>query len=454
MGRQLHIALLPMIAPGHMIPMLDMAVLFTSRGLKTTIIGPPAFAGSIKGARESGHDIGLSIINFPPKRSSLPNNLVSFDQMVTPDLLPKFFEALALLQEPAEELLQELSPDCLISDTFLPWTADSAAKFGIPRLVFHGTSCFALCLLEHIPQLPQSLLEDDNNNEFAKLQEQRRESEGRSYGVIFNSFYELESAYADHYKKVLGRSAWHIGPLWLCSDTRAKEKAVRGNESSVKEHKCLAWLDSKMPNSVVYVCFGTIVSFTPTQLHEMAVGLESSGQDFIWVVRKGKSEGENEDWMHQGYEDRIKGRGLIIRGWAPQVMILDHPAIGAFVTHCGWNSTLEGICGGVPMVTWPVFAEQFYNEKLVTEVLRTGVSVGSKKWQTVANEGVPSEAVTKAVGRVMAGEEALAMRKRAKYYKEMARKAVEEGGSSYNSLNAFIDELSIYCSPLKKQDIN
>ncbi|KAL0320540.1 UNVERIFIED_CONTAM: Scopoletin glucosyltransferase [Sesamum radiatum] len=135
-------------------------------------------------------------------------------------------------------------------------------------------------------------------------------------------------------------------------------------------------------------------------------------------------------------------------------MILDHPAIGAFITHCGWNSTLEGICAGVPMVTWPVSAEQFYNEKLVTEVLRTGVSVGSKKWQTVASEGVPRDAVTKAVDQVMAGEEALGMRNRAKYYKEMARKAVEEGGSSYNSLNALIDELSIYRSPPKKQDMN
>ncbi|KAL0311394.1 UNVERIFIED_CONTAM: Scopoletin glucosyltransferase [Sesamum angustifolium] len=384
----------------------------------------------IKGARESGHDIGLSIINFPPKGSSLPNNLVSFDQMITPDLLPKFFEALALLQEPAEELLQELTPDCLISDMFLPWTADSAAKFGIPRLVFHGTSCFALCVLEQmhlhkpyknvssdseafvVPNLPQEFmftrtqvpesLEDDNN-EFAKMREQRRESEGRSYGVVFNSFYELESAYADHFKKVLGRRAWHIGPLFLCNDTRAKEKAVRGNESSIDEHTCLAWLDSKKPNSVVYMCFGSIVSFTPTQLHEMAVGLEASGQDFIWVVRTGKNEGENEDWMPE-YEDRIEGRGLIIRGWAPQVMILDHPAIGALVTHCGWNSTLEGICAGVPMVTWPVSAEQFYNEKLVTEVLRTGVPVGSKKWQSVASEGVPREAVTNAVLRVMGGK--------------------------------------------------
>ncbi|KAL0320541.1 UNVERIFIED_CONTAM: Scopoletin glucosyltransferase [Sesamum radiatum] len=172
--------------------------------------------------------------------------------MITPDLLPKFFEALALLQEPAEELLQELSPDCLIADMFLPWTADSAAKFGIPRLVFHGTSCFALCLLEQmylhkpyknvssdsepfvVPNLPDEFtftrtqvpdFLEGNNNQFAKLREQMRESEGRSYGVVFNSFYELESAYADHYKTVLGRRAWHIGP-YSCATTPEQKRKV------------------------------------------------------------------------------------------------------------------------------------------------------------------------------------------------------------------------------------
>ncbi|KAL8483149.1 hypothetical protein ACS0TY_026001 [Phlomoides rotata] len=150
-------------------------------------------------------------------------------------------------------------------------------------------------------------------------------------------------------------------------------------------------------------------NFTPAQLHETAVRIEASGQDFIWVVKGVKNQDENEDWLPKGFEERIKGRG-----WAPQLMILDHPAIGAFVTHCGWNSTLEGICAGVPMVTWPVFAQQFFNEKLVTQVLGTGVSVGNKKWQVVDSEGVGSEAVK----RIMVGEGAAEMRSRAKYFKE------------------------------------
>ncbi|XP_073267309.1 scopoletin glucosyltransferase-like [Populus alba] len=140
----------------------------------------------------------------------------------------------------------------------------------------------------------------------------------------------------------------------------------------------------------------------------------------------------------------MEDRGLIIRGWAPQVLILDHEAIGAFVTHCGWNSTLEGITAGKPLITWPVFAEQFYNEKLVTDVLRTEVGVGVKEWVRVRGDHVKSEAVEKAITRIMVGEEAEEKRSRANKLGEMARKAVEEGGSSWSDFNALIEELRSY----------
>ncbi|KAH6772695.1 hypothetical protein C2S52_004494 [Perilla frutescens var. hirtella] len=474
--KQLHIVLIPAMAQGHMIPMLEMAKLFTSRGIKTTIIATPAFAGPVTKSRQSGHDIGLSVTDFPPKGSSLPDHVASFDQISTPDLVTKFLRAMELLQGPVETILQELQPNCVVSDMFLPWTADSAAKFGIPRLVFFGTSCFSRCLSEEMElqkpyknvssdsepfvlgglphelsfarsQLPPFHLQEEEND-FKKLFSQISESAKNTYGEVVNSFYELESAYLDHFKNVLGKKAWQIGPLLLCSN-EAERKSQRGKESAIDEHECLAWLDSKRPNSVVYVCFGSSTTFTKAQLHETAAGLEESGQDFIWVVRKGKDQENELDLLPQGFEERVKGKGLIIRGWAPQLMILDHPAIGAFVTHCGWNSTLEGICAGVPMITWPVFAEQFYNEKLVTEVLETGVSVGNKRWMRVASEGVGRDAVAEAVEQIMLGGGAPEMRRRAKYYKEMARKAVEEGGSSYNTLNALMEELSTYVHPTK-----
>ncbi|KAL7206480.1 hypothetical protein ACSBR2_019237 [Camellia fascicularis] len=181
----------------------------------------------------------------------------------------------------------------------------------------------------------------------------------------------------------------------------------------------------------------------------MAIGLEASGQQFIWVVRKSKNEADENDekWLPKGFEERIGERGLIIRGWAPQLLILDHESVGGFVNHCGWNSTLEGVSAGVPMVTWPVFAEQFYNEKLVIEILRIGVGLGALKWKKkIASGGIGREAIAKAVNQVMVGEEVEEMRSRAMELKDFAKKAIEEGGSSFSDLNYLIEELSSYCA--------
>ncbi|KAH0727414.1 hypothetical protein KY284_003279 [Solanum tuberosum] len=176
-------------------------------------------------------------------------------------------------------------------------------------------------------------------------------------------------------------------------------------------------------------------------MEELAMGIEASGQEFIWVVRP-----DNEECLPEGFEERTKEKGLIIRGWAPQLLILDHEAVGAFVTHCGWNSTLEGISAGLPMVTWPVFGEQFYNEKLVIEVLRTGVGVGSVQWKSIDSEGVKREAITEAIKKVIVGEEAEGFRSRAKAYTKMARQALEEGGSSSTGLTDFLQDISAYSS--------
>ncbi|XP_057782952.1 scopoletin glucosyltransferase-like [Salvia miltiorrhiza] len=462
--RQLHVFFLPLMAHGHMIPAMDMAKLFSSRGLKATIISTPAFSEPVKKAQHSGFKIELITIGFPHRDSGLPDHIVSLDQVTSdPKLLPMFFKALSLIQQPVEDLIQRLNPDCLVSDMFLPWTADSAATFGIPRLVFHGTSYFSLCVSEEmrrhkpfndvvsdsepflIPNLPHQVkllktqVSDynlhENKDDFSRWIQQMRESDARSYGVVINSFHDLEPDYARHYTHVLERKAWSLGPLSLCT-----------NEIDGAKHQCLAWLDSKKkPNSVVYVCFGSMAKFTPAQLNELANGLDASGQDFIWIVRSGG----DEEWLPERFEERMEGRGLVVRGWAPQRAILDHPAVGAFVTHCGWNSTLEGVCAGLPMVTWPLFAEQFFNEKLVTEVLRIGVPVGNKKWQRGANEGVSREAVARAVRGVMVGGGAAEMRRRAADSKEKARKAVAEGGSSYEDLTALIQDIATYVPPKK-----
>lgn len=474
----LHVMFFPFMAQGHMIPTLDMAKLFSSHGIKSTIITTPLnthyFTKAIP-KTENRIKIGIQTIKFPSTEGGLPDNCENTDQ-ITRELLPNFFRATVMLKNQIEEILKEHRPDCLVADMFFPWATDIAAKYKIPRLVFHGTSFFTLCSSESIrlyqpqrsvlsdnepfvlPNLPHEIKmtksqlaqhqnrgkDTDPESEIGKLLREARESELTSFGVVINSFYELELDYADHYRNVMGRRAWHIGPVSLCNRER-EEKAQRGNEADIDEDKCLEWLNSKSPNSVIYVCFGSMAEFNASQLYEIAMALEETDVNFIWVLRKrGDNEEENETWLPEGFEERTKEMGLIIRGWAPQVLILDHEALGGFVTHCGWNSTLEGVTAGVPMVTWPLAADQFYNEKLVTEVLKIGSRVGASRRSSGVVVNIGKEEIAKAMNKIMVGEEATEMRNRARGLKEMAKEAVEEGGSSYSDLEALLQELSSY----------
>ncbi|XP_004305941.1 PREDICTED: UDP-glucose flavonoid 3-O-glucosyltransferase 7-like [Fragaria vesca subsp. vesca] len=460
-NHKLHIAFFPFMAQGHVIPAIHLTKLFVSRGLKATIITTPADAPFIrKKIENSGTQINIFTIKVPAVEVGLPENCENFHSATSPEMQAKFFKATTLLGPQLELFLKQRKPNCLVADMFFPWATDVASKLGIPTLIFHGISYFALCatLCVHlykphnqvssdsepfvIPNLPDKIelnrkkipdfVKDGVENEFKKMYEESMEALKSSYGVLVNSFYELEHSYADHYRNVLGLKAWHIGPLWLCNE-------VEDQKLSTDEHECMKWLDRKKPNSVVYVCFGSLANFGDAQLLEIAIGLEASGHHFIWVVNKQNIIEEN--WLPEGFEERIEGKGMIIRGWAPQVKILSHEAVGGFVTHCGWNSTLEAVCAGVPMVTWPLFAEQFYNEKLITQVLGIGVDVGAQEWIRVDGEIVKSENIEKAVRKAMVGEKAEEMRSRARGYAEMARRAIEEGGSSYTDLNSLIEEL-------------
>lgn len=179
---------------------------------------------------------------------------------------------------------------------------------------------------------------------------------------------------------------------------------------------------------------------------ELGLGLESSKRPFIWVVRHISDEFRK--WLNEeNFEERVKEHGILIHGWAPQVLILSHPSVGGFLTHCGWNSSIEGISAGVPMITWSLFAEQFCNERLITNVLKTGVKSGvenpvmffeEEKVETQMNK----DDIKMVIERLMGEEEEAEMRReRAKKLGEIARKAVEEGGSSYLNLTKLIQDV-------------
>ncbi|XVF01298.1 hypothetical protein REPUB_Repub04eG0075900 [Reevesia pubescens] len=474
----LHILFLPKLAHGELIPTIDMARLFARQaGVKSTIVttqlNASFFSQTIESEKKLGIEIDIHMIKFPFVEAGLPEGCENFSSTTSQEMGLKFIKAVvSLFQQPLKQILEDCRPDCLVADAVFPWATEVASKLGIPRLVFHGTSYFALSVFDsllryepqkkltsdyepfEVPGIPDKIemtrlqqpdeLRERIDDEIKKLMYQALESEITSYGVIMNSFQGLEPAYVEHYRKVMGRKTWNIGPLSLCN-RNTKDKSQRGNAASTDAVEWLRWLDSKKNNSVLYICFGSLSCFSAAQLNEIARGLEASGQDFIWVVRRVNTEKEGE-WLPEGFEERMEGKGLIIRGWAPQVLILEHEAVGGFMTHCGWNSTLESITAGVPMVTWPLSNEQFYNEKLITEILKVGIGVGAQEWSDWMVEKkflVTKDNIAKAVTQLMVDDEANGIRNRASSLKEMAQRAVEEGGSSHCDLKDLLDGLRL-----------
>lgn len=475
---RLHIFFLPLMAQGHTIPMIDIARLFAARGIKSSIISTPLnapqFSDIIDNDRQSGLDIDVQIIPFPAVEAGLPEGCENMSMVTSREMMFSFFKALELMEQQVQKLLQEQQPGCIVADTFFPWATDVANKHGIPRLVFPGPGNFSISVMEVIrlyapqekiatdseifviPNLPDKIEitkselpykgQPENKIPFFEIIKKWRESEIKSFGVLLNSFYELEPDYADYYKKNMERRRWNIGPV-SAYDRNSMSKGKRGKKATIDENSCLNWLDSKKQDSVLYISFGSITQFSAAQLHEIALGLEASEIPFIWVVR-GPENKDTKQLLPDGFEERMEGTGFIIRHWAPQVLILDHPSVGGFMTHCGWNSTLEGISAGVPLITWPLFAEQFLNEKLVTQVLKTGITVGNKVWGGWLEQqevSVKKEEVKDAVNQLMGdGQEAKDMRKRARELGEKAKRSVEKGGSSYNDLSSVIDDLKGY----------
>ncbi|KAH7663505.1 UDP-glucuronosyl/UDP-glucosyltransferase protein [Dioscorea alata] len=477
--QDLHVLFFPFMAPGHMIPMLDIAKLFSHLRVQTTFVTTFGNASLVQttinhfnSTNSSNPPIKLALLPFPSTEAGLSPGYENAAYITSLDMGANFIKAVTMLRQPFDQLLQQLLPDAILTDSFLPWTLDSALKIGIPRLVFHGTSFFAMCASHSVeqydphsrpeesffvPDIPHSihLLKSQVSNWktnplIMEMMRAMQEAEEKSYGAVMNSFYELEPDYVNHYRNAMGRRVWHVGPVSLCNEN-IFDMSTRGDKPVIDKDECLNWLDNKKPNSVLYVCFGSVSRFTTTQLHEIALGLESSQQAFIWVVKKELFQDEREELMEE-YEKRVEGRGLIIRGWAPQMLILNHDAIGGFLTHCGWNSTLEAVSAGVPMVTMPMLADQFYNERLVVDVLKIGVGVGVKEYGTGQRFGagiekvvsvVHGEDIEKAVLRLMTvGEEDEVMRRRARELKVSAKMAIEKGGSSYLDICKLVQELT------------
>ncbi|VAI36901.1 unnamed protein product [Triticum turgidum subsp. durum] len=195
--------------------------------------------------------------------------------------------------------------------------------------------------------------------------------------IICNTFMEMEPD-----ALALLPNALPIGPLVAPTSRPA-------GHFLPEDLTCLAWLDAQAPCSVVYVAFGSSGILDATQFQELADGLALSGRPFLWVVRPNFTTGATEGWL-DAFKRRVEGKGLIV-GWAPQQRVLSHPAVACFVSHCGWNSTMEGMLHGVPFLCWPYFADQFANQSYVCNVWGTGIKLCRDERGVVTKEEIESK---------------------------------------------------------------
>ncbi|KAJ0252299.1 UDP-glycosyltransferase 72C1 [Hirschfeldia incana] len=243
-------------------------------------------------------------------------------------------------------------------------------------------------------------------------------------GVFVNTCHSLESVTIRSFL-----DPENLGPVMRGVPVHPVGPLVRPAEPDLK-HEVLDWLDLQPKQSVVYVSFGSGGALTAEQTMELAYGLELTGHRFVWVVRppaeddpsasmfdKATNQTQPLDFLPEGFLDRTRDIGLVVRTWAPQEEILAHESTGGFVSHCGWNSVLESIVNGVPMIAWPLYSEQKMNAWLVSEELKIAARVD------VGNGIVKKEEIVEVVKRVMDDEEGREMRENVK---ELKKKTAEE----------------------------
>ena len=457
------VVIFPFMAQGHTLPLLDLSKALSLQQIKVSIITTPSNAKSI--TKNIANYPFINVIEIPfPAIDGLPQGCENTSQLPSKEFFGPFLGATKQLQEPFDQVLQtmlesETPPLCVISDFFLGWTLASCQALGVPRLVFHGMGVLSMVISRSAwvlaPQLrstsmfepldmpdlklpftltradlPGDLTNSPNQDDPAsQFSREVMEADAQSWGVIVNSFEELEKTHIPSLESfyVDGAKAWCLGPLFLHDKSEGLEKSTAQKDSSTLTQ----WLNEQVkPDSVMYVSFGTQADVSDAQLDEVAFGLEESGSPFIWVAR-------SETWsLPGGMEEKIKGRGLIVKEWVDQRQILSHRAIGGFLSHCGWNSVLESLSADVPILAWPMIAEQFLNAKFIVGVL--GAALGVRGSNEVF---VSRQAISEGVKELMAGQKGRSARERAEAIGMVARRAVQNGGSSHDALSKLVDQL-------------
>ncbi|KAJ0989209.1 hypothetical protein J5N97_007565 [Dioscorea zingiberensis] len=453
-----HIAIFPFMSKGHTIPLLHLAQLLYHRCLTSTItlfttpLNSPFIRQSLTGVKAN-----VIELPFPENIPDLPPGIESTDRLPSMLLFLPFIHAVKQLQPLFEETLKSLPTiNLLISDGFLGWSRDSSAKFNIPRMVFYGMGNFAMTIsaivatekphrhvssddepfsvtpLPHLKFTKSDFSppfdDPDPKGPLAEFVYEQMIATRQSHGIMVNSFYELDEPYLDYWNKNIGPKAWCVGPLCLM----AKHNVELDQSLEEQRRACMQWLDVRSTSNrpVLYVAFGSQAHVPAVQLQEIAAALEKSEIDFLWVIR-------DEDAEFGEFEQKVQDRGMVVHKWVDQVEILRHESIKGFMSHCGWNSVMESVTAGVPILAWPLIAEQHLNAKFVVEEMKVGLGIRMRG----RDELIKSEHVEEMVRELMAGEGGKEVAKNVKVLSDKAKMAMD-GGSSWSSLEAMISEVS------------
>ncbi|MCD9638597.1 hypothetical protein HAX54_022657 [Datura stramonium] len=417
----------------------------------------------------SSHNIPLHFISLTDRNQDLKCRVQSTSKIHFNDLLPPpvtqnseprgdfadeyaFFEFLDKLGEPICETCVEISKrgkrlvvvfDSLMSNVIKDVYSISNAEC----YSFHAISAF--CMYSTFRQIVGEDHEEVARQMFDEFPEVedcfgpdifefvKKDSEfNLNAGEFMNSCRELEGKYFDLLANVRKKPLLALGPLHMLQESPDS----LGNRN---RHECLEFLDEQVFNSVIFVSFGTTTTLSREQVNELALGLEQSNHKFIWVLREAdkkmdseKCEGKDGNFeLPEGFEERVEGRGMVVRNWVPQLEILGHKATGGFLSHCGWNSCMESVSMGVPIATWPIHVDQPYNAVFITNVLKVGIPVRS--WAR-REELVTAATIEKAVKTLMGMPEGEEIRQRARELSNKIKNSVSHGGLAHKERESFI----------------
>ncbi|XP_022757519.1 hydroquinone glucosyltransferase-like [Durio zibethinus] len=455
-----HIAIVPSPGMGHLIPLVEFAKRLVHQYNLTVTFVIPTDDSPTKAQKSTLDSLPSSIDSvFLPRvdLSDFPE-----DSKIETLISLTVARSVSFLREALKSLVAKTKLVALVVDLFGTDAFDVAREFNVSPYIFFPSTAMALSLFFHLPKLDQmvsceyrdlpepvtipgcipihgkELLDpvQDRKNDAYKWLLHHTKRYRLAEGIIVNSFADLEAGpiKALQEKESGKPPVYPVGPL------------VNVDPSSKADGSdCLKWLDDQPHGSVLYVSFGSGGTLSYDQINELALGLEMSEQRFLWVVRSPNDKVANAtffsvgsqkdpfDFLPKGFLERTKGRGLVVPSWAPQAQVLSHGSTGGFLTHCGWNSTLESVVNGVPLIAWPLYAEQKMNAVMLTEDIKVALRPKPNE-----NGLVCRDEIAKAVKGLMEGEEGKGVRNRIKDLKEAAAKVLGENGSSTKALSEVV----------------